>query len=76
MFVLDMGWMATIMSLSGKFFVTVAFCVIYIYVAELYPTCLRSTGLSTCATIGRIGSVISPYIYMLVSKIIHVFVMF
>ena len=67
-FVLGLGWMATILSLSGKFFVTVAFCVNFIYVAELYPTCLRSAGLNTCSTIGGIGSVICPYIYMLVSK--------
>lgn len=34
----------------------------YVYTPEVYPTHLRSTGVSTCSAMARIGAMITPYI--------------
>ncbi len=44
----------------GKFGVTAAFAVIYLYAAELFPTVLRQTGLGSSSMCARIGSVLAP----------------
>ncbi len=50
----------TIMSQIGKFFVTMAFAVIYVYAAELYPTVVRSTGMGMSSLMARIGAILAP----------------
>ncbi len=52
----------------GKFFISISFAVIYVFTAELYPTLLRSTGVSTGSFCARIGGVIAPYIGVMVSN--------
>ena len=46
----------------GKLGIT--FCVgsIYVFTTELFPTVVRSSGLSACSATARIGSMVSPYI--------------
>lgn len=34
----------------------------YVYTPEVYPTHLRSTGVSTCSAMARIGAMVTPYI--------------
>ena len=34
----------------------------YIYTPELYPTYLRSTGVSACSAMARLGAMVTPYI--------------
>lgn len=53
--------------LIGKCAITISFTVLYIYTAELYPTNLRHSLLSTCSMVGRIGSMIAPQTPLLVS---------
>lgn len=52
--------------LISKCFITISFTVLYIYTAELYPTNLRHSLLSTCSMVGRIGSMIAPQTPLLV----------
>lgn len=52
--------------LIGKCCITISFTVLYIYTAELYPTNLRHSLLSTCSMVGRIGSMIAPQTPLLV----------
>ncbi|KAG7165543.1 solute carrier family 22 member 15-like [Homarus americanus] len=54
-------WFMTIV-MVGKFFITSAYQVVYLYSSELYPTCLRTQGLGVSSMVGRIGSIISPFI--------------
>lgn len=44
----------------GKFSITVAFTVVYIYTTEMFPTNLRHSLLGCCAMCGRVGSIVAP----------------
>lgn len=57
----DMIYLAIALEMMGKFAVTSGFSVVYAYTAEVYPTMLRHTAVSTCTMISRMGSIISPY---------------
>lgn len=54
--------------LFGKASMTFAFTLIFIFTAEQWPTNIRGTIMHTCAMIGRIGSMVAPFILILVSK--------
>lgn len=56
------SWWFLTLVLLGKFCITSAYQVIYLYCSELYPTCLRTRGLGVTSMMGRIGAIISPFI--------------
>lgn len=58
----DQKWINTVLSNLGKMGVTGSFAMVYIYTAELLPTSVRNTGVGLCSMMGRIGSILSPYI--------------
>ncbi|XP_077471849.1 solute carrier family 22 member 21-like isoform X1 [Stigmatopora argus] len=61
----DMNVLFQVLVLTGKLGVAVAYGMIFVFFAELYPTVVRNSGLGVVATAGRIGTIISPYvIYM------------
>lgn len=64
-----------IVFLAGKFAITVAFTVVYVFTAELFPTELRHSMLGTCSMVGRIGSIIAPQTPLLVSNVFLFFVL-
>ncbi|RMB96805.1 hypothetical protein DUI87_26872 [Hirundo rustica rustica] len=45
----------------GKFGVTAAFSMLYVYNVELYPTQVRNMAVGATSTASRLGSIISPY---------------
>lgn len=45
----------------GKFGVTAAFSMVYVYTAELYPTVVRNMGVGISSMASRLGSILSPY---------------
>ena len=51
-----------ILSQAGRFLITASFAMVYQYTTEMMPTVVRNAGLGSCAFMGRIGSVIAPYI--------------
>ncbi|KAM9311587.1 organic cation/carnitine transporter 2-like [Gastrophryne carolinensis] len=53
--------LSTVMVMVGKFGVTSAFSMAYVYTAELYPTVIRNMGVGIGSMSSRVGSVISPY---------------
>lgn len=55
------------LSVLGKMAISGSFALIYIYVAEIFPTVLRITGIGMCSFCARIGAMIAPYIFKLVS---------
>ncbi|XP_030055071.1 solute carrier family 22 member 16 isoform X2 [Microcaecilia unicolor] len=48
-------------SMTGKFTIGVAFGLIYLYTAELYPTIVRSLAVGSGSMMCRIGSVVAPF---------------
>ncbi|KAM3869455.1 organic cation/carnitine transporter 2 [Diretmus argenteus] len=56
---------ARALEMTGKFGFTMAFSVVYIYTAEIYPTVLRNVGIGMCSSAARIGSITAPYVIYL-----------
>ncbi|KAL4640530.1 solute carrier family 22 member 5-like isoform X2 [Arapaima gigas] len=50
------------LAMLGKTGITAAYCFIYVYSTELFPTVLRNTGLGAISMAARVGTIISPYI--------------
>ncbi|XP_023387668.1 organic cation/carnitine transporter 2 isoform X2 [Pteropus medius] len=57
----DLYYLATALVMVGKFGVTAAFSMVYVYTAELYPTVVRNMGVGVSSTASRLGSILSPY---------------
>lgn len=45
----------------GKFGITSAFSMLYVFTAELYPTLVRNMAVGTASMASRVGSIIAPY---------------
>ncbi|KFV48935.1 Solute carrier family 22 member 4, partial [Tyto alba] len=45
----------------GKFGITAAFSMLYVYNVELYPTLVRNMAVGATSTASRLGSIIAPY---------------
>jgi AAHS family benzoate transporter-like MFS transporter len=52
--------LTSLAAFSGKLFVASAFILCYLFVLEVYPTALRSSGLAFCMTFGRFGAFVIP----------------
>lgn len=66
--VLGPEWLHLAVYCLGKFGATSAFILIYVIASEVFPTSLRHTTMGVCSMIGRLGSVASPQIPLLVSS--------
>ena len=53
-----------VVAFFGKFAVSAAFCVMYLYTAELYPTQVRNIGLGLCSVGARLGGILSPIVLL------------
>ncbi|XP_027705103.1 solute carrier family 22 member 4-like isoform X3 [Vombatus ursinus] len=51
----------------GKFGITSAFSMLYVFTAELYPTLVRNMAVGATSMSSRVGSIIAPYFVYLVS---------
>ncbi|XP_068600506.1 organic cation/carnitine transporter 2-like [Brachionichthys hirsutus] len=58
----SLSFITVALQMMGKFVITVASGLIYLYAVELYPTVIRNTGTGTCSTVARIGSCIVPFV--------------
>ncbi|KAH9495196.1 hypothetical protein Btru_015622 [Bulinus truncatus] len=54
-------WISLVISLIGKFGISVAFGTLFQYSPELYPTNLRNTGFGISSMAARIGGMVAPY---------------
>lgn len=62
----DYSWAILLCFVVGKGSVTIAFTGLYMFVAEQWPTSIRNTIMNTCSMIGRIGSMVAPFVVVLV----------
>lgn len=53
----------------GKLGVTVGFCIIYFWCAEIYPTPLRNSLMGVSSMMARVGSIFAPVISDIVSHL-------
>ncbi|EDS45427.1 organic cation transporter [Culex quinquefasciatus] len=53
-------WTNLGMFLVSKLAITMSFCTLYIYTAEIFPTNLRQSLMAICSMFGRFGSMIAP----------------
>ncbi|KAM6907197.1 LOW QUALITY PROTEIN: uncharacterized protein FYW49_013748 [Xenentodon cancila] len=61
----SLHYVALTLEMTGKFGFTMAFSIVYIYTAEIYPTVLRNVGMGMCSSAARIGSITAPYVIYL-----------
>lgn len=64
------SWTVQFCFMAGKFAVSMVFAIIYLYTVEQTPTNIRNTILNTCSMIGRIGSMVAPFVVILVRSLI------
>ncbi|XP_015264754.1 PREDICTED: solute carrier family 22 member 4 [Gekko japonicus] len=57
----DLHLLSVILAMLGKFGVTAAFSMLYVYTAELYPTIVRNMAVGATSMSSRVGSIIAPY---------------
>ncbi|CAO2643091.1 Solute carrier family 22 member 21 [Lemmus lemmus] len=57
----DLIYLSTTLVMVGKFGITSAYSMVYVYTAELYPTVVRNMGVGVSSTASRLGSILSPY---------------
>ncbi|CAB3368130.1 Hypothetical predicted protein [Cloeon dipterum] len=56
----DSNVLRVILYMTGKFAITAAFDSLYVFTAEIFPTKLRTSLLSSCSMVGRLGSIMAP----------------
>ena len=66
--VTDTPMVGTIMLLSliGKFAVSTAFALLYVYTSELFPTEARNKGMGLASVAARFGGILAPFVSLLV----------
>lgn len=57
----DLLPLKTTLSTVGKFGITGAFSIVFLYTPEIFPTSLRSQAMGVVSFLGRIGSMIAPF---------------
>ncbi|XP_066466728.1 solute carrier family 22 member 16 [Tiliqua scincoides] len=57
----DFSILTILANMAGKFAIGVAFGLIYLYTAELYPTVVRSLAVGSGSMMCRVGSVVAPF---------------
>ncbi|XP_067675030.1 organic cation transporter protein-like isoform X2 [Haliotis asinina] len=55
-------WITVTLSMVGRFAISGAFAIVYVFAAELFPTVVRNSGIGVSSLSGRIGLIIAPYI--------------
>ncbi|GAB5566684.1 solute carrier family 22 member 5 isoform X1 [Prionailurus iriomotensis] len=57
----DYNFLSIGLAMLGKFGITSAFSMLYVFTAELYPTLVRNMAVGVTSMASRVGSIIAPY---------------
>ncbi|XP_028631816.1 solute carrier family 22 member 21 [Grammomys surdaster] len=57
----ELYYLSTVLVMVGKFGITSAYSMVYVYTAELYPTVVRNMGVGVSSTASRLVTILSPY---------------
>ena len=58
--------MTVSVTMVGKMAATAAFAMVFQYSAEAFPTVLRNTSVGIGSVFARLGSVLAPFLYLVV----------
>ncbi|XP_070568129.1 organic cation transporter protein-like [Ptychodera flava] len=61
----ELTWLRVTLAMIGKYGISSSFAIVFIYVAELIPTPVRSMGVGICSTSAFIGAIVSPQVLLL-----------
>jgi len=50
-----------ICSMTGKFFISISFVMIYLFTGDFFPTLVRNQAYGAASFSGRIGGIVTPY---------------
>ena len=56
------NWPIVMMAILGKMCVTATFAIIYLYSCEIFPTVVRSVGVSSSSVFARVGGAVAPFV--------------
>ena len=56
------NWPIVMMAILGKMCITATFAIIYLYSCEIYPTVVRSVGVSSSSVFARVGGGVAPFV--------------
>ncbi|XP_039120262.1 organic cation/carnitine transporter 7 isoform X2 [Dioscorea cayenensis subsp. rotundata] len=63
--------LTTILLFGARLFISGSFVVVYVYAPEMYPTSVRTTGVGTASSVGRIGGIICPLVAVALVQSCH-----
>ena len=61
-----MNWFRISLAMTGKMCISGAFSIIYVFSAEIFPTCVRTIGIGAGSVCARVGGLVAPFIADLV----------
>lgn len=67
----EYSWAVLICFVIGKAAITIAFTSLYMHIAEQWPTSIRNCSMNICSMVGRVGSMIAPFVVILVRKLLQ-----
>ncbi|KAM9005411.1 solute carrier family 22 member 1 [Sarcophilus harrisii] len=67
----DIHWLKVTVACVGRMGITIAFQMICLVNAELYPTFIRNLGVMVCSSLCDVGGIITPFIVFRLTEIWH-----
>ena len=67
-FILGIAALSIALYMAGYMFIGIVFNTIYLHTPETVPTEIRAMEISTASSCARAGSIVSPYISLMVSS--------
>ncbi|TKC50016.1 hypothetical protein EI555_012379, partial [Monodon monoceros] len=69
----DLHWLNIVVACAGRMGITLAFQMVCLVNAELYPTFLRNLGVMVCSSLCDLGGVITPFLVFRLMEAYHSF---
>ncbi|XP_059971103.1 solute carrier family 22 member 2 isoform X2 [Mesoplodon densirostris] len=67
----DLRWLRVTVACLGRMGITMAYEMVCLVNAELYPTCIRNLGVLVCSSMCDIGGIITPFLVYRLTSIWH-----
>nr|XP_002739655.2 PREDICTED: organic cation transporter protein-like [Saccoglossus kowalevskii] len=61
----ELQWIGIALAMTGKFAVSAAFAIVYVFSAEIYPTPVRTIGMGFSSMCARVGGILAPQMILI-----------